>query len=143
MNPYRILVTGARDWPQDLAWYVAETIGEEITKARLWFPTTPIVVVQGECPAGGVDLYAANTAGFHEVTNEGHPANWDLFGKSAGPVRNDRMVEAGANVCLGFPGPNSRGTWDCIHKAVNAGIETRVYSLALAKRTHLLRLATS
>jgi len=34
------------------------------------------------------------------------------------------MVALGAKLCIGFPGPRSRGTWDCLEKATNAGIET-------------------
>jgi hypothetical protein len=39
------------------------------------------------------------------------------------------MVSLGADLCLGFPGPGSKGTWDCLRKAVDAGIPTRVRSL--------------
>lgn len=44
-------------------------------------------------------------------------ADWDKLGKAAGPVRNQLMVMAGADLCVGFVHPESRGTVDCLNKA--------------------------
>lgn len=55
------------------------------------------------------------------------PADWNNFGSSAGPIRNTAMVKSGADICLAFPDKESKGTWDCLRKAVAAGIPTRIY----------------
>lgn len=41
----------------------------------------------------------------------------------AGLVRNQLMVDLGADICLAFPLPGSRGTWDCMGRAEAAGIK--------------------
>jgi hypothetical protein len=40
------------------------------------------------------------------------------------------MASLGAKLCLAFPRKGgSRGTWDCIRKAADAGIPVRIYPL--------------
>lgn len=99
-------------------------------------------VLEGECPAGGVDLYARHCAYEAGFRLRPHPADWKGLGKRAGNLRNTTMVEVVAHgiargeggVCLAFPTPASRGTVDCYRKAVEAGIETHVFPLAVAER---------
>jgi hypothetical protein len=59
------------------------------------------------------------------------PADWTKLGKSAGPIRNSEMVKFGADICLAFPDKDSVGTWDCLRKAVAAGIPVRIYPVKL------------
>jgi len=50
-------------------------------------------------------------------------AAWKKVGRAAGPMRNQTMVDTGPKLCLAFPLPKgSIGTWDCIKRAVAAGI---------------------
>lgn len=127
--PYRILVTGWRRWPpthRGIVWRALDT-------AAFRRDNRPIVVVHGKCPYGGVDLYAAQWAGQCDgAGTEEHPAERGPQGQILGPARNTRMVAAGADLCLSFPGPNSRGTWDCTRKAVDADIPTRVVAWCTA-----------
>ncbi len=39
------------------------------------------------------------------------------LGKAGGPVRNQAMVDSGADLCLAFPDNKSIGTWDCVQRA--------------------------
>lgn len=136
--PYRIIVTGWRHWPADLAWFVEYQLREHFLGEGQML-SMPNVLVHGACPVGdgGVDgiadRYARQLPG---ITVELHPADFATLGPKAGPIRNTEMVEAGAHVCLAFPGPKerSRGTWDCIRRAVDTGIPTHVWSLAAARR---------
>jgi hypothetical protein len=128
MKPFRVLVTGWRDWPEDRS-----SVIERALDGVAWFvsgttPNRPIVVVQGECPYGGVDLHAKRWAERTPGTSvESHPA--EVIGdRIQGPARNSVMVNLGADLCLAFPGPNSRGTWDCVRKAVDADIPTQVHA---------------
>lgn len=129
---HRILVTGWRDWPAELADYIYLQLAVEVGQ---WAHTKrPVVIVEGECPYGGADRWAREYGEANGHIVEKHPADWDRHGRSAGHLRNTEMVNAGANVCLAFPGPKSRGTRDCLLKAIEAGIETRVYPVAAARR---------
>lgn len=133
MASFRVLVTGSRKVTDPQAVHIRavllRTCFAPIANHR------PVVIVQGECPYGGADLiaqqWAEATAG---VQPEGHPAEWERYGKRAGMLRNSEMVAAGADICLAFPAPDSRGTWDCLTKAAKAGIHTRIYPLLTAAR---------
>lgn len=126
-QPYRILVTGWRDWPeshQDVIWRALDNAARDYLT-----PRPAIVVVHGECPYGGVDLYADRWAQQHPLAvAEPHPAERGPKGQILGPARNSHMVKAGADVCLAFPGPKSKGTWDCVQKAVDADIPVKVFA---------------
>jgi hypothetical protein len=53
-------------------------------------------------------------------------ADWDRYGKPAGGIRNQEMVDEGPEICLAFPGPESIGTWDAVRRAKKANIKTFV-----------------
>lgn len=123
MPPFRIIVSGTRDdvVAERNAGFIRDRIhracSEALAAGRL------VVIVEGECPQGGVDRVAREwgnrTPG---VTVDPHPANWAKFGKAAGMIRNREMVQAGADICLAFPVRGSRGTINCMQQAAEAGI---------------------
>ena len=79
-----------------------------------------VTVVHGDAP--GADTLAKQVAEEYGMQVEAHPADWRKHGKAAGPLRNQRMVALGADICLAFPEPGSRGTLDCMRRAEAAGI---------------------
>lgn len=117
----RILVTGSRHWTSRTA------VDHALSTARYDLAGGgPITVVHGDCPAGAdlfASLWARKVAGIDE---EAHPADWDTHGRAAGPIRNQQMVDAGADVCIAFLMPDSRGTRDCMRRAHAAGIPVRI-----------------
>lgn len=122
MGDYRILITGTRQNGPEIKGQVWRTLDS----ASFWVAQrNRLIVVHGQCPAGGVDKYAEDWAIARGHQAERHPADFSK-GRQAGPLRNAEMVAAGAQVCIGFPGPGSRGTWDCLRRAVDAGIPTSV-----------------
>lgn len=120
--PYRILVTGWRNWPREASYVIHQTLFDAV-RADPFFGRH-VIVVDGECPYGGADLFAHEWAMAHPTrcTSERHPARWSTLGKAAGMARNQLMVDLGADICLGFPGPNSRGTAHCMQQARQAEI---------------------
>lgn len=127
----RILITGSREWTDEAS--IFKAIDEHHPRGGAKF-----VVVHGDCPSGA-DALARKLCRYHYWQAEPHPAKWDEScgpdchhmrfrnGRPnfscAGPVRNQLMVDLGADICLAFPLPGSRGTWDCMGRAEAAGIE--------------------
>lgn len=66
-----------------------------------------IVIVSGG--ASGVDSLAEQYAKDNNYTFELFPANWNKYGKSAGPRRNEEMVQV-ADFVIAFWDYNSKGT---------------------------------
>lgn len=123
---FRILVTGSRAWPAGRAQVVVRLLAGQVAKAAAL--GLAAVVVHGACPSGA-DAIAASWAAQNGVACEAWPADWGRLGRAAGPIRNQAMVEAGADVCLAFPAAGSRGTTDCVRRASAAGIPLIVTTL--------------
>ena len=109
----RILITGSRHWTDRL--HLEQAIWEVIGHERR------VVIIHGDCPTGA-DRLARRLADAWNITQEPYPADWNHHGKAAGPIRNQEMVDAGADICLAFPLGESRGTRDCMRRAEAAGI---------------------
>lgn len=122
-EPYRILVTGSRDWP-DVATIWGELNG-------LLAEHGNVVLVHGNCPKGAdyiADTWAVTMMVNEEnVALERHPANWREFGKSAGFRRNAEMVNLGADICLAFIRNGSHGATHTADLAEKAGIPVKRY----------------
>lgn len=71
--------------------------------------------------ARGLDTIASGWASKRDVPRTAYPADWDLHGKNAGPIRNARMLCDGKPTLLvAFSG--GRGTRNCIRQARLFGI---------------------
>ena len=118
----RILITGSRRWSDR---YIVESVIHFYTVGM----SEHITFVVGDCPTG-VDSFISDIAARIPGTSvEEYKADWYEHGKAAGPIRNAAMVASGANVCLAFIFGESRGTRDCIKRAVDAKIKTIVTQL--------------
>lgn len=66
----------------------------------------------------GADYFGEQWAMMHNVPVFPFPADWDIYGKAAGPIRNEAMAIYGeALVSVRQGGNASRGTTDMIAKA--------------------------
>jgi hypothetical protein len=92
-------------------------------------PAGPPTVVHGACPNGADAIAEALAKVDLGWETDPHPADWDLYGKSAGHIRNQEMVDLEPDVCLGFfkKGAANKGTMDCVTRALKAGIPIRTY----------------
>lgn len=113
----RVIVTGSRA-------YTRRDLIEERFDA---LGPGPHTIVHGGCPTGA-DAVAdelARARGWDVVVYE---ADWRKLGRSAGPIRNARMVADGADLVIAFPmnGGRSNGTYNAIQHARRAGLQVAV-----------------
>lgn len=113
----RVLITGSR-WLKRRS-VIAKAFAKHVFE-------DDIVVVSGACPRGA-DAMCEEFAHSRGYEVERYPADWAEYGKGAGMLRNQEMVDTEPDLCLAFPTKNSVGTYDCIRRAKKAGIETHIY----------------
>lgn len=79
-----------------------------------------ITIIHGA--AKGADSLADQWAVVNWVPFEEYPADWEKYGRSAGHIRNQQMLDEGKpDVVIAFPG--GRGTANMIERARKAGVE--------------------
>ncbi len=116
---FYILVSGKRDFTdyERFSKYMDELICHETMGSE-------ITIVQGG--ANGADSLAKRYAKDHDLKMMEFPANWKAFGKKAGPMRNQEMVDylkenaISSCLCVFFWDYKSSGTGDCFRKALAA-----------------------
>lgn len=118
----RILVTGSRNWVDEY------TIKEQLKTLWLKYKDThtDIVLVVGDCPTG-VDKIARECWEFQKLPVEVYRADWNKNGRAAGPIRNQEMVDSGADIGVAFILGESRGTRDCLRRAMKAEIPMIIF----------------
>jgi hypothetical protein len=80
--------------------------------------------------AKGVDRNAKAYAMQKGIPFEEYPANWDKYGKAAGPIRNKQMLDEGQpDLVIAFLAPNSKGTKNMIEQATKAGVPVKVINV--------------
>lgn len=105
-----VLVCGGRRYSnRDYVFDTLDEIAADIT-----------LLIHGGAP--GADTLANEWAKSRNVQCECYPAVWDMHGKAAGPLRNQRMLDEGKpDLVIAFPG--GVGTADMVQRAERAGVE--------------------
>lgn len=109
----RHLICGARDFTDVSA----------IDKIIKRFKSKDIVI---HGAARGADSIAGKLAKARGLKVIAFPADWGLFGRAAGPIRNQQMIEQGKPTkvwAFYTDKDNSRGTKDMVRRARKAGIK--------------------
>jgi len=113
MTEIRVIVCGGRDYHEaDLLYSLLD---RELNGR--WHGLD-VVVVTGGCT--GADIMAEAWADERGLTVEKHLADWHRHGRAAGPFRNQKMLDLGADYVVAFPG--GRGTADMVRRAEGAGV---------------------
>lgn len=110
----RVMITGSR------LWIDRKLIKEELEK----LPRNVIIVHGG---ARGADSIASDLAAEMDLDVEIHIPNWKDQGRSAGIIRNNKMLDSGIDLVLAFQVNDSRGTQHAIDGAKRRGIKTIVH----------------
>jgi predicted Rossmann-fold nucleotide-binding protein len=75
--------------------------------------------------ARGADTMAREAAQYFGMDVITYWANWEKYGKGAGPIRNQKMLDEGMpQLVVAFPG--GRGTQNMVNAAIEAGVTVRV-----------------
>ena len=91
----KILVCGGRDYfDSEYLFEVLDYIHNEIRITN---------VVNGA--ASGADLLSSDWANVNNIDSTEYPADWDHYGRAAGPIRNQEMVDKEKDIdfALVFP----------------------------------------
>lgn len=110
----KVLICGSRHFTNQLLMY---------EKMADW--SQDVTVIHGG--ARGADSLAGELAAYIGLTVEVFPANWAKYGRKAGPIRNQQMLDEGKpDLVMAFPLPSSVGTLDMINRAQEAGIPVEI-----------------
>lgn len=93
------------------------------------------IIVHGGCP-NGLDWHANNVAKENEFQTEVHKAEWDRYGRIAGFVRNQYMIDTRPDFAYFFWDGASKGTEHCLERCLVAGIPHEV--IASKNMTHIV-----
>lgn len=119
----KILVCGDRNWSD------RDFLNERLDHFRKGIGLSGAdisLLIEGE--ASGADSMARDWAHARGIPVDPHPADWGLYGKSAGPIRNQEMLDVGPQFVIAFHNDieNSRGTKDMVTRARKAGVRVLV-----------------
>jgi hypothetical protein len=112
----RVLICGDRHWDD------CETISNYIKTLP---PGT--VIIEGE--AAGADTIARIVAESFGLDVIKEPAQWAIYGRAAGPIRNQKMLDEHKPDCVVAFHNNiseSRGTKDMVERARKAGVPVTI-----------------
>ena len=112
------MITGSRDFADEAL--VDKVITDLVNDCHR--AGDKLIIVHGACPTGA-DKFADTVAKKlqargHNIVIEAYPANWSMFGASAGPRRNAAMFERPTLRCIAFWDGHSTGTLNTIQQAV-------------------------
>jgi hypothetical protein len=116
----RVLVCGDRNWTDQA--FIDQTL-DQIHEVQ-----GIVCIIEGE--ARGADRMARSWAASRNVPFLAFPAEWNRYGKAAGPIRNRKQFDEGQpDLVVAFHNdlPNSRGTRDMIKYAKSRGCATEVW----------------
>ncbi len=108
----KVLVCGGRDFSDRVL------MGNVLKSLHLdWGLGT---IIEGDC--SGADRLAGEWARHNGVKNQKFPADWQKYGRAAGPMRNQKMLDEGQpDLVVAFPG--GKGTADMIDRSRRNGFQ--------------------
>jgi hypothetical protein len=114
----RVLLTGSRDWKK------RGPVEMMMLGMKQLYPDVHFIL--GDCPRG-LDAIALAICKDHDLSHFVHVADWQKFGRGAGPERNGRMVKDKPDVAFAYRvQEKSPGTDNCIGQAQRKGIPSYI-----------------
>lgn len=110
----RVLVTGDRNWKN------MNIIERELRK----LPADTLIIHGAAKGADTLGKFVAERIGLKVINDgKGFPADWKRYGRGAGPIRNQQMIDEGRpDLILAFHDDikDSKGTKNMINKGIKA-----------------------
>lgn len=121
-----VIVSGSRHWKD------YNIFSYHLDRVIQKFVGREVLLCVGDCPTGA-DAMARSYAADRELECVVFQANWTDYGKAAGPLRNDCMVDMGLSladdpthlnlvIAVTYPMAGSKGTADLTQRARKANI---------------------
>ncbi len=118
MKPKRVLVCGGRNWRD--SGFVWRNLTQIMNREGVPFEC----LIEGECPYGGVDLYAKNWAVAHGIPVLPFPPKIAPNGRVLGSERNAQMLREGKpDLVIAFPGGIGTANMCKLAKAAGVRVE--------------------
>lgn len=121
----RVLICGDRGWTN------AQLIHDKLNELAQGHLDKIDCVIDGM--AHGADHLGYVVAAQLGIATRRFPANWNKYGRAAGPIRNQQMLDEGQpDLVLAFHNDltNSKGTKDMVNRARKAGVQVEVITEA-------------
>lgn len=112
----KIAISGSRNYPASRSRLVSQCITTEYRRYN-----GDVLFLVGDCPTGA-DFIAKSFLDEKDWPYKEFKAEWDRYGKAAGPRRNIEMIDYGAEELIAFPDSDSRGTKQCAEYASSLNI---------------------
>lgn len=106
----KVLICGDRNWNN------YESIRDIV--GRLKSKYGDVTIIEGGCK--GADLFAKTAAKEFDMPFKEYPADWNKYGRAAGPIRNKQMLdEENPDLVIAFHTniENSKGTKNMVEQA--------------------------
>ena len=113
----RVLICGDRNWSDE----------KVIEKVIIELPVTTVIIQGGARGADSIAEKIARQRGMDVLTFR---AEWEKYGRSAGPIRNREMlIEGMPDLVIAFHQDleHSKGTKNMVEQARKAGIQVNIY----------------
>lgn len=124
----RILISGSRNWKNYSA--IRQALEPYSTPKNQWAEHT---ILSG-CCSSGADRMAEDVARILNIDIEFYPAQWDVHGRAAGPMRNQHMIDTEPDRAIFFIRNYSQGATDCLDRARIAEIPCEIHRDGVVKR---------
>lgn len=122
----KVLVTGDRNW--DDSDRIFTVIG---ALAALDKSQGKLEIINGDCPTGA-DALAIRAAKIFDADHEEYEAKWVIYGRGAGPIRNQLMIDDNPDIVLAVAFHDNikepRGTKDMLKRCLDHDIPAILYS---------------
>lgn len=125
LNEIRIIVAGTRTFSDYEL--LRSKLDDFVSKLKQKHPDKQVVIITGA--AKGADKLGSLYARNHNIPLKEFPADWNTYGRAAGPIRNQQMSDYALHevpVLIVFWDGESRGTKNMINIAKRHNVQTEI-----------------